>query len=185
MALQQQRWSDHWYRRHRHGTPTHPRRQRFSCQQKNTLAARGMLRALYPSEKRKFSLILRNILLHKCRATITSDRTDFTRTMSRRENRIGTSPVSSTSNSGRTWRFCRKMNNTTFPTSFCLRVGKHKRLIAGIEFWRKTIIQRIFWNLLIAYLDPIDRVQPRSRTTCVGWWARSKGTDAIQAVVLE
>ena len=39
-------------------------------------------------------------------------------------------------------------------------------------------------NLLMAVLDPIDRVQPRSRTTCVGWWARFKGTDSIQAVCL-
>ena len=38
-----------------------------------------------------------------------------------------------------------------------------------------------FWNFLIAFLDAIDRVQPRSSTTCVGWWARSKETDAIQA----
>ena len=37
---------------------------------------------------------------------------------------------------------------------------------------------------MIAMLDPIDRVQPRSRTTCVGWWARFKGTDAIHAVCL-
>ena len=35
---------------------------------------------------------------------------------------------------------------------------------------------------MIAMLDPIDRVQPRSRTTCVGWLARFKGTDAIHAV---
>ena len=28
-----------------------------------------------------------------------------------------------------------------------------------------------FQNLSIAALDPIDRVQPRSRTTCVGWLA--------------
>ena len=35
----------------------------------------------------------------------------------------------------------------------------------------------------MAFLDPIDRVQPRSRTTCVGWWARSKGTDAIHCKV--
>mmetsp|Transcript_19115 Transcript_19115/g.51105 ORF Transcript_19115/g.51105 Transcript_19115/m.51105 type:complete len:350 (+) Transcript_19115:386-1435(+) len=49
---------------------------------KKTPAARGMPRALYESEKRKFSLILRNIALHKCSATTTSNRTDFTRTMS-------------------------------------------------------------------------------------------------------
>ena len=41
-----------------------------------------------------------------------------------------------------------------------------------------------FWNLLIATLDPIDRVQPRSRTTRVGWLARSNGTAAIHAVCL-
>ena len=35
---------------------------------------------------------------------------------------------------------------------------------------------------MIAALDPIDRVQPRSRTTCVGWLARSNWTDAIHAV---
>ena len=34
----------------------------------------------------------------------------------------------------------------------------------------------------MADLVPIDRVQPRSRTTCVGWLARFKGADAIQAV---
>ena len=52
-------------------------------------------------------------------------------------------------NSGRTWWCCRKMNNATFPTRFCLRVGKHKRLIAGTEFCRDTMIQRIF-------LEPSD-----------------------------
>ena len=41
------------------------------------------------------------------------------------------------------------MNNITFPTSFCLRVGKHKGLISGTEFCRNTTIQRIF-------LEPSD-----------------------------
>ena len=42
-----------------------------------------------------------------------------------------------------------------------------------------------FWNLLIAALDPINRVQPRSRTTCVGWLDKFKGIAAIHAVTLE
>ena len=49
---------------------------------KKTPAARGMPRALYPSEKREFSWILRKIALDRCSATTTSDRADFTRTMS-------------------------------------------------------------------------------------------------------
>ena len=65
------------------------------------------------------------------------------------------------------------MNKTTFPTSFCLRAGKHKRLIAVTEFCRNTIIQRIFLELYDCR-SPIDRVLPRSRTTCVGWLAKSK-----------
>ena len=35
---------------------------------------------------------------------------------------------------------------------------------------------------MVAALDPIDRVQPRSRTTCVGWLARFNRTAAIHAV---
>ena len=42
-----------------------------------------------------------------------------------------------------------KWINTSSPTSFCLRVGKHKGLIAGTEFCRNTMIQRIF-------LEPSD-----------------------------
>ena len=35
----------------------------------------------------------------------------------------------------------------------------------------------------MADLNPIiDRAQPRSRITCVGWLAKFKGTDDIQAV---
>ena len=45
---------------------------------------------------------------------------------------------------GGTWWCCREMNKTIFPTSFCLRVGKHKRLTAGTESCRNTTIQRIF-----------------------------------------
>ena len=38
-----------------------------------------------------------------------------------------------------------------------------------------------FLNLSIPALDPIDRVQPRSRTTCVGWLARFNGVATIHA----
>ena len=37
----------------------------------------------------------------------------------------------------------------------------------------------------MAFLDLIDREQIRSRTTCVEWWARSQGIDAIRAMCLE
>ena len=70
------------------------------------------------------------------------------------------------------------MDDTTFPTSLRLRVGKHKKLSATAKLCRNAC------HLLIAALDPTDRVQPRSRTTCVGWLARFKGTDAIHAVCL-
>ena len=64
---------------------------------------------------------------------------------------------------------------------YCLRITKQKGLLAQTKFCHNT--NAYFWNLLIAVLDPIDRVQqPRSRTTCDGWWARFKGTDAIHAV---
>ena len=56
------------------------------------------------------------------------------------------------------------MNNTTFPKSFRLRVGRHKGLIATVK--NSVVLPEYnacFWNLLIAVLDPIDRVQPRSR----------------------
>ena len=49
---------------------------------KEVPAARGTPKALYQSERRKFSLILRNIILHRCSATTESDRTDFTRATS-------------------------------------------------------------------------------------------------------
>ena len=39
------------------------------------------------------------------------------------------------------------MNNTTFPTSFCSRVGKHNSLIARTEFCCNAIIQRMFLEL--------------------------------------
>ena len=35
---------------------------------------------------------------------------------------------------------------------------------------------------MIAFLDPSDRVQPRSRTISVGWLARLRNTDAIHGV---
>ena len=76
------------------------------------------------------------------------------------------------------------MNNTTFQTSFCLRVGKHK----GLEQRQNSVVMlkynAYFWNLLIAALDPIDSVQQRFRTTCVGSLARFKGTVAIHAVCI-
>ena len=59
------------------------------------------------------------------------------------------------------------MNNTTFPTSFCFRVGKHKRLIARTEFCCNAIIQRIFLKpsdclfliqLIVYNEDPEQRV---------------------------
>ena len=46
-------------------------------------------------------------------------------------------------NSGRTWTRCRELNNTTFPPSFCLRVGIHKGLIAWAKFCRNATIQCI------------------------------------------
>ena len=65
---------------------------------------------------------------------------------------------------------------------FCLRVGKHERIIRTTEFRRNAIIPCMFLNLSIADLDPIDRVQPRSRATCVGWLARFNGVATIRAV---
>ena len=41
-----------------------------------------------------------------------------------------------------------------------------------------------FWNLPIAALDPIDRVQSRSRTTYVGWLDKFEGIATIHAVCL-
>ena len=51
------------------------------------------------------------------------------------------------------------MNNTTFPASLHLRVGNHKRLVAGAKLCGNAIMQRMFWNLLIAAFDPIDSVR--------------------------
>ena len=39
-----------------------------------------------------------------------------------------------------------------------------------------------FLNLSIAGLGPVDRVQPRSRTTCVGWLARFNGVATIHPI---
>ena len=55
--------------------------------------------------------------------------------------------VSKHTNSGRTWKCCRKVNNTTFPTSFYLRVGKHQRLIAKAKLCCNAILQRMFLEL--------------------------------------
>ena len=59
------------------------------------------------------------------------------------------------------------MNKTTFPKSFRLRVGRHKGLIATAKLCRNAIHNTTYVSE--------DRVQPRSRTTCVGWLARFKG----------
>ena len=87
-------------------------------------------------------------------------------------------------NPGRTWWCCLKMNNTTFPTRFCLRVGKHKRLVARTKFCRYTMIQRIF-------LEPSD-CRSLSNWSCATKIQNSvrrivgtRGTDAIHAKCLE
>ena len=84
-------------------------------------------------------------------------------------------------NSGRTWWCWLNMNKTTFPTSFCLRAGKHKRLIAVTEFCRNTIIQSIF-------LEPSDCLS-RSNWSCATkiqnnvrrMVGKIQGTHAVQA----
>ena len=58
-------------------------------------------------------------------------------------------------------------------------------LLQGSSYVVLPCYKAYFWNLLIAVLDPFDRVQPRSKTSCVGWWESSRGTEAIQAKCLE
>ena len=43
-------------------------------------------------------------------------------------------------------------------------------------------ITHVSGAFFIAALDPVGRMQPRSRTTCVGWFARFNWIDAIHAV---
>ena len=97
------------------------------------------------------------------------------------ENRIGTSPVSSTStlveHGGVVGKLMIQLSKQV-PTS---ELANTEDLLQGHNSAVLPYYNAYFWNLLFASLDPLDRVQPRSRTTCVGWWARSAETDAINA----
>ena len=102
-----------------------------------------------------------------------------------KENKMGTSPVSST------WTLVAHggvVGKWRMQLSRQVSVSELANTKDLLQVQNSVVIPEYnacFWNLLIAVLDPIDCVQPRSRTTCVGWWARSKGTDAIHAVCLE
>ena len=101
-----------------------------------------------------------------------------------RDKRIGTSHVSSTSTLVDHERCGPKNEWYNFPQpGFCRRVGKYKGLRVRAKLCRNVIIQCMSLEPSDCHaLDPIDRVQRKSRTTCVGWLARFKGTDAIHAV---
>ena len=66
-----------------------------------------------------------------------------------RINKIGTLPCSRTSTLVEHGGFVGKVNNTTFPTGLCLRVGKHKGLVATTKLCRNAVIQRM-------HLEPFD-----------------------------
>ena len=97
-------------------------------------------------------------------------------------NKIGTSPVSSTStlveHGGAVGKWIIQLSMQVSVSE----LANTKGLLQLQNSVLVPLYNACFWNLLIAALDPIDRVQPRSRTTCVGWFARFKGADAIHAV---
>ena len=89
-----------------------------------------------------------------------------------RENKMGTSPVSSTSSLGRTWSCCWKVFYATLHAGFCLGVGEHERLITTAEFRRNAIIP----CMLLEYFD----CRSRSNRPCAAkvqnnvWWMVGK-----------
>ena len=85
---------------------------------------------------------------------------------------MGTSPVSSTPTSVEHGGVVRKWKMRLSMQVSVSELANTKDLLQWLKFL----------NLSIADLDPIDRVQPRSRTTCVGWLARFNGVATIYAV---
>ena len=100
------------------------------------------------------------------------------------ENKIGTLPVSRTStlveHGGVVGKWIIQLSQQVSVSELANTTGFLQRQNSVVM----PQYNACFWNLLIAALDPIDRVQPRSRTTCVGWLARSNGTAATHAVCL-
>ena len=74
------------------------------------------------------------------------------------------------------------LDNATLHANFCLRVGEHERLTTTAEFRRHAMIPFMFLESFDCRSDPIDRVQPRSRTACVGWLARFDGVATASGV---
>ena len=95
---------------------------------------------------------------------------------------MGASPCLKYINLGRTWWNCWKVDSATFHAGFCLGVGKHDRFVTTANSVVMPSYYACFLNLSIAALDPIDRVQPRSRITCVGWLTRFNRVADIHAV---
>ena len=86
----------------------------------------------------------------------------------RRENRICTSPFSSTStlveHGGVVGKWIMQLSKHVSVSELANTKDLLQRQNSVVIPWYNTY----FWNLLIAVLDPIDRVQPRSKTTLVG-----------------
>ena len=78
------------------------------------------------------------------------------------------------------------MNNTTFPTSFCFQSWQTQKTYRKdrILLWCHNTMHISGTSWLPVLIKSIVSNQ-RSKTTCVGWWARSKVTDAIHAEYLE
>ena len=95
---------------------------------------------------------------------------------------MGTSPVSSTSTLAEHGGIVGK-----WKMQFSLQVSVSELANTKDLLQRQNSVvmpssHACFLNHSIAVLVPIDRVQLRSRTTCVGWFERFNGVAAIRAV---
>ena len=89
-------------------------------------------------------------------------------------NKMGTSPVSSTStleeHGGAVGKWIMQLSMQVSVSE----LPNTKDLLRGLNSVVMPQYHACFLNLSFAALAPIDRVQPRSITTCVGWLARFK-----------
>ena len=95
----------------------------------------------------------------------------------KKKNKMGTSLVSSTSTLVERGGVVGKW---IMQLSMLVSVSKLANTKDSLQ--RQPEYHGCFLGLSIAVLDPVDRVQPRSRTTCVGWLARFTGVATIHVV---
>ena len=86
-------------------------------------------------------------------------------------------PVSSTSTLAENGAIVGKVDNATVLSELANTTDLSQRQYSVVM----PQYHACFFNLSTAVLDPIDRLQTRSITTCVGWLARFKGGATIHA----